>query len=276
MCVGKEIILTFFCFLVAGKTYGLAKEAGLVAVKVLGASGSGSTAGVIEGVDFSVSDCDGKHQTNKCVINMSLSGSGSRVMDGAVEGAVEAGVYVVVAAGNSNDDSCNYSPARSDAVMTVMASVEPPAGQSDKRATYSNYGPCVDITAPGSSITSAWSTSDTAINTISGTSMVRHFLFFQSRFDLRSFLSSNFFIPKLIFIFFLSRPPLMWQERRAFSDLKEISHLHKLLLLWRVIINLSTVLSRIAFWLEHQSCARGLLPPFCRPLVNKYLVFWDL
>jgi len=140
-------------------------------VKVLGASGSGSTAGVIEGVDFSVSDCDGKHQTNKCVINMSLSGSGSRVMDGAVEGAVEAGVYVVVAAGNSNDDSCNYSPARSDAVMTVMASVEPPAGQSDKRATYSNYGPCVDITAPGSSITSAWSTSDTAINTISGTSM---------------------------------------------------------------------------------------------------------
>ncbi|WP_373064520.1 S8 family serine peptidase [Gemmatimonas sp.] len=146
---------------VGGTTYGVAKSVALVAVRVLGCTGSGSTSGVIAGVDWVTSN-----PARPAVANMSLGGSASSTLDNAVANAVIAGVTFVVAAGNSSVDACNSSPARAAAALTVGATTS-----SDARATYSNFGTCLDIFAPGSSITSAWSTSNTATNTISGTSM---------------------------------------------------------------------------------------------------------
>ena len=100
------------------------------------------------------------------VANMSLGGGASQAVDDAVAGAVSKGVTMVVAAGNSNANACNYSPARAPSAITVGATTN-----TDARASYSNYGTCLDLFAPGSGITSAWNTSDIAINTISGTSM---------------------------------------------------------------------------------------------------------
>ena len=146
---------------VGGTTYGVAKKVSLVPVRVLGCDGSGSLSGVIAGLDWVAA------QTPRpAVANMSLGGGASVALDAAVGAAVTAGVTVVVAAGNSSDNACNYSPARAPAAITVGATTS-----SDSRASYSNLGSCVDVFAPGSSITSAWHTSNTATNTISGTSM---------------------------------------------------------------------------------------------------------
>jgi len=146
----------------AGTQYGVAKSAQLVAVGVLGPAGSGSTNDVISGVDFSSSDCG----TARCVGSMSLGGGASTAMDNAVNAAVDASYFMSVAAGNSNANAQNYSPARAAESYTVMAS-----DSAARKASYSNYGAVCQIWAPGSSITSAWSTSDSATNTISGTSM---------------------------------------------------------------------------------------------------------
>jgi PKD repeat protein len=100
------------------------------------------------------------------VANMSLGGGASSTLDNAVANAIAQGVTFVVAAGNSNANACNYSPARVGAAITVGATTN-----TDARASYSNFGSCLDLFAPGSSITSAWYTSTTATNTISGTSM---------------------------------------------------------------------------------------------------------
>ena len=146
---------------VGGTTYGVAKKVSLVPVRVLGCDGSGSLSGVIAGLDWVAA------QTPRpAVANMSLGGGASVALDAAVGAAVTAGVTVVVAAGNSNDNACNYSPARAPTAITVGATTS-----SDSRASFSNLGSCVDVFAPGSSITSAWHTSNTATNTISGTSM---------------------------------------------------------------------------------------------------------
>ena len=145
---------------VGGATYGVAKGVALVAVKVLNCAGSGTTTSVVGGVNWVANN-----HASKSVANMSLGGGASRAIDDAVK-AASSGVTFVVAAGNSGANACNYSPARVPEAITVGATTS-----SDARASYSNYGSCVDIFAPGSSITSAWKNSNTATKSISGTSM---------------------------------------------------------------------------------------------------------
>ena len=148
---------------VGGTTYGVAKGITLVPVRALGCTGSGTLSGVIAGLDWVVS----QHQPGQLdVANMSLGAGASSALDTAVNNAITRGVSVVVAAGNSNADACNSSPARVPAAITVAAS-----DRSDIRASFSNYGSCVDVFAPGVAITSTWWGSTTATNTISGTSM---------------------------------------------------------------------------------------------------------
>lgn len=146
---------------VGGSTYGVAKAVRLYAVRVLSCTGSGSNSGVIAGVDWVKNN-----HVKPAVANMSLGGGASSALDTAVNNAIAAGVTFAVAAGNDNLDACNYSPARAVNAITVGSTTS-----TDARSSFSNYGTCLDIFAPGSSITSAWYTSDTATNTISGTSM---------------------------------------------------------------------------------------------------------
>lgn len=147
---------------VGGTVYGVAKGVNLIPVRVLDCGGSGTWSGVIAGIDWVAK------QTSRrpAVANMSLGGGYSQSVNAAVAGAVTSGVTMVVAAGNSNADACSSSPASEPTAITVGAT-----DSIDSRAYYSNYGACVDIFAPGSGITSAWYTSNTDINTISGTSM---------------------------------------------------------------------------------------------------------
>lgn len=148
---------------VGGSTYGVAKNVTLVAVRVLDSSGSGSNSGVISGVDFVTSD----HQSGQpAVANMSLGGGISSALDTAVTNSINDGVTYAIAAGNSNVDACTTSPARVTSAITVGSTTT-----TDARSSFSNFGTCLDIFAPGSNITSSWNTSDTATNTISGTSM---------------------------------------------------------------------------------------------------------
>jgi subtilisin family serine protease len=146
---------------VGGSTYGVAKAVRLFAVRVLNCSGSGSTSGVIAGVDWVTA-----HHASPAVANMSLGGGASTSLDSAVTNSINSGVTYAIAAGNSNVNAINSSPARVGAAITVGSST-----RTDARSSFSNFGSVVDIFAPGSSITSAWSTSDIATNTISGTSM---------------------------------------------------------------------------------------------------------
>lgn len=146
---------------VGGSTYGVAKGVSLIAVRVLNCSGSGSNSQVIAGINWVTA-----HHIKPAVVNMSLGGSASSALDAAVQNSISKGVTYAIAAGNSNANACNYSPARVGAALTVGATTS-----TDARASYSNWGTCLDLFAPGSSITSAWYTSNTATNTISGTSM---------------------------------------------------------------------------------------------------------
>ena len=128
-------------------------------------SGSGSTVGVINGIEHVMNNCP----TGKaCVANMSLGGGFSNSMNNAVASAVSAGITMVVAAGNDNDNACNYSPASATSAITVGSITK---SSNDAPSGFSNWGSCVDVWAPGSGITSAWYNSNTATNTISGTSM---------------------------------------------------------------------------------------------------------
>jgi subtilisin family serine protease len=148
---------------VAGSTWGVAKAATVLPVRVLDCSGSGTWSGVIAGLDWIAAN---HVPGTPGVANMSLGGGASSTVDAAVQNVIDAGVSVVVAAGNDNADACNSSPARAANAVTVGATTS-----SDSRASYSNFGTCLDLFAPGSGIRSAWHTSDTATNTISGTSM---------------------------------------------------------------------------------------------------------
>jgi aqualysin 1 len=146
---------------VGGSTYGVAKQVTLVPVRVLNCQGSGTWSGVIAGIDHAANS-----PLRPAVANMSLGGGFSSAVNNAVAGAVSKGVTMAVAAGNDNANACNYSPASEPSAITVGSTTS-----TDGRSSFSNYGTCVDIFAPGSSITSSWRTSNTAINTISGTSM---------------------------------------------------------------------------------------------------------
>lgn len=147
----------------AGATYGIAKSATLIPVRVLDCTGSGTFSGVIAGLDWIVSH----HVAGKpAVANMSLGGGASSSVDLAVQNVISDGVVMAVAAGNDGLNACNYSPARAVNAITVGSTTS-----TDARSTFSNTGSCVDIFAPGSGITSAWIGSTTATNTISGTSM---------------------------------------------------------------------------------------------------------
>lgn len=151
---------------VGGAEYGVAKGVSLTAVRVLNCQGSGTNSGVIAGIDWVA-----KNAVKPAVANMSLGGGASTALDSSVQNAIQAGVTFGVAAGNGDalgnpQDACGTSPARVPEAITVGAT-----DKTDTRASFSNYGTCLDIFAPGVGITSSWDTSDTATNTISGTSM---------------------------------------------------------------------------------------------------------
>lgn len=146
---------------IAGSTWGVAKGATVVPVRVLGCDGSGTNSGVIAGIDWVRTQ-----HIKPAVANMSLGGGASYAVDQAVNNLINAGVAVVVAAGNSNANACNYSPARVANAITVGASTS-----VDQRASFSNYGQCVDLFAPGASIRSAWHTDPGASAMLNGTSM---------------------------------------------------------------------------------------------------------
>ena len=151
---------------VGGSTYGVAKGVSLVAVRVLDCSGNGTISGVIAGVDW-VTD----NGVKPAIANMSLGGGASSTLDAAVQDSINSGIQYSIAAGNGDwrgrqQDACNSSPARVGAAITVSATLN-----TDAKISWANYGNCVDIFAPGANITSAWYNSNTATNTISGTSM---------------------------------------------------------------------------------------------------------
>ncbi|HAV3467932.1 TPA: S8 family peptidase [Acinetobacter baumannii] len=146
---------------VGGTTYGVAKSVNLVPIRILGCDGSGASSNVIAGLDWIL-----KNGKKPAVVNMSLGGATSSSLDSAVENLFNNGYVMVVAAGNSNTDACSSSPARVSKAITVAAT-----DNTDTRASYSNYGSCVDIFAPGSQINSSWIGSNTATKILNGTSM---------------------------------------------------------------------------------------------------------
>jgi subtilisin family serine protease len=146
---------------VAGNAYGIAKGATVHGVRVLGCTGSGSTTDIVQGINWVT-----QNGIRPAVANMSLGGGVNTALDNAVRNSIASGVTYAIAAGNSNIDACNFSPARTAEAITLGAT-----GQNDARASFSNFGTCLDLFAPGVSITSAWFSSNSATNTISGTSM---------------------------------------------------------------------------------------------------------
>ena len=148
---------------IGGATYGVAKAVNLVAVRVLDCNGSGAWSWVINGIDWVTQN----HQAGQpAVANMSLGGGAFQSVDDAVTGSIADGVTYSISAGNSNANACNYSPARTPNALTIGAT-----GSNDARASFSNYGSCVDWFAPGVSITSSYGTGDSATAVLSGTSM---------------------------------------------------------------------------------------------------------
>ena len=152
---------------VGGATYGVAKGVTLVPVRVLDCRGSGSWSGIIAGIDWVVAN----HTGGPAVANMSLGGGTSSTVDAAVKRMIAAGVATGVSAGNGDRFgrpllACDQSPARVPEALTIGATTS-----TDAKTSWSNYGTCVDLFAPGASITSAWYNNDAATNTISGTSM---------------------------------------------------------------------------------------------------------
>ncbi|PVZ57501.1 peptidase S8 [Arthrobacter sp. H-02-3] len=149
---------------IGGSTYGVAKSVSLVAVRVLDCTGSGTFSAVIAGIDWVTYNHNGPS-----VANMSLSGGFNQAANDAVTRSIASGVTYALAAGNSNDNACNYSPSSTPSALTVGATSL--TGGTDVRASFSNWGTCLDVFDPGVNITSAWIGSTTATNTISGTSM---------------------------------------------------------------------------------------------------------
>lgn len=148
---------------IGGATVGIAPNVQLFAVRVLDCAGSGSSSGVISGLDWVGQNV---RPRRKSVVNMSLGGAVSSALDSAVRSLISSGIFVGVAAGNNGADACNSSPARVTEAITVGA-----VSNADALASFSNRGACVDILAPGVNIRSAWYTGNNVYNTLSGTSM---------------------------------------------------------------------------------------------------------
>lgn len=146
---------------IGGTTWGVAKNVRLVPVRVFGCTGGSANSTIIAGIDWVAANA-----VRPAVANMSLGGPASAAIDNATNNLINRGVVVVAAAGNEGQNACNVSPARVSAAMTVGSTTA-----NDQRSNFSNWGSCVNIFAPGSNIRSAWHTSNTAANTISGTSM---------------------------------------------------------------------------------------------------------
>lgn len=162
---------------IGSATYGVAKRAELVAVKVLRSNGSGSMSDVTAGVLWAIADArnrtkalqDSPYASRRhrgFVANMSLGGTRSPTLEMAVNGAVASGLNMAVAAGNEDQDACNVSPANAERPVTVGASTI-----RDERAFFSNWGKCVDIFAPGLNVVSTWNSGPRSIAALSGTSM---------------------------------------------------------------------------------------------------------
>lgn len=149
---------------IAGNNFGVAKKASLFGIKVMDADGSGSTSGIIQGIQVAMQAAAKSGRPS--VINMSIGGAGSRALDSAATAAVNAGMFVVVAAGNDAVDAGTESPARAPAVITVGA-----MNIQDRVSTFSNFGSSVDIFGPGEDIISCGIQSDTDVASLSGTSM---------------------------------------------------------------------------------------------------------
>jgi len=148
----------------AGSQFGVAKSANIIAVQVLSAGGSGSISGIVSGLDYVRQQAAASGRPS--IVSMSLGGSGNTALDNAITSLTNAGVHAVVAAGNSNANVSGFSPARAPSAITVGASTI-----ADAKASYSNFGALVDVWAPGSNVISSWIGSNTATNSISGTSM---------------------------------------------------------------------------------------------------------
>ena len=170
--------------IIAGTDYGVAKSAILVPVRVLDCNGTGTLSSVIAGLDWVMQD----HAASPgpAVVNMSLGGDASSALDTAVNNVVLAGMTTVVAAGNDNGDACQKSPARVASALTVGASTI-----SDQRASFSNYGSCVDLFAPGMGILSDWYSSGTATSVASGTSEAAPFVTGVAALCLEKFPSAS-------------------------------------------------------------------------------------
>lgn len=153
---------THVASLAVGKQYGSGKRANLISVKVLGCDGSGSYSGIIQAIEWITNRAATSGKIS--IVNMSLGGPGSTALDTAITNSFNSGVYYVVAAGNSNANACNYSPSRVPSVVTVAAS-----NNLDTKASFSNYGKCIDVYSPGVNLLAAWP--NNAYATLSGTSM---------------------------------------------------------------------------------------------------------
>lgn len=149
---------------IGGQTYGVAKEVDLIAVKVMSDRGSGSSSDILAGIDWVVGNA--KKTRKPSVANLSIGGGYSKTENDAIKDATDAGIVMVVAAGNEDSDACDTSPASEPSAVTVGATDD-----TNQRASYSNWGSCLDIFGPGTDIKSAWIGSPDATNTISGTSM---------------------------------------------------------------------------------------------------------
>ncbi len=151
---------THMAGLAGGRTYGVAKQVKLVSVRVLGCTGSGATSGVIAGVDWVTS-----RAVKPAVANMSLGATTTPTLTQAVTNSINSGVVYTVAAGGSSSNACGFSPADTPNALTVGAS-----DNLDSKYSPSNFGPCLDLFAPGVALRAAWYTSTTATQVLSGSS----------------------------------------------------------------------------------------------------------
>ncbi|MFE2757245.1 S8 family peptidase [Actinosynnema sp. NPDC059335] len=152
---------------VGGRTTGVAKDVTLVSVRVLNCQGSGTYSQIIAGIDWATRDAAASGR--KAVALMTLGGGLNQAFNDAITRSIQADVHYSVVSGASNANACNYSPGSTPLATTVGAT-----DANDAKASFSNYGPCIDVWAPGVGITSAWGTSDTAYSTISGSTASAH------------------------------------------------------------------------------------------------------